>query len=149
LRFSNQSLIKVYTDGAMCPNVGISGVAAVFFTRDDQLLDAIYATCQYTTNNEAEYLAVLLALKTALQKKYRKIIIFTDSQIVVQQALGLACVRSPGLKKLHHELMMVMTSFEYVEFHHVPRVENQIADAFANEAISLWKRKANHESIQE
>ena len=148
MRFFNQSLIKIYTDGAMCPDVGVSGLAAVFFNGDDQLLDAVYSTCQYTTNNDAEYLAVLLALKTAFQKKFRKIIIYTDSQIVVQQALGLACVRSPGLKKLHHELMMVMTSFEYVDFQHVPRDENQIADAFANEAISLWKRRMNYESIR-
>jgi ribonuclease HI len=144
--FSKRSEIQVFTDGANSPDFRVSGLAAVFFNEDDKLMDAVYSICQYTTNNEAEYLAVLLGMKYALQRKHLRINIFTDSLIIVQQALGTASVKSPGLKKCHHDLMMAVSCFDSVGFNHISREENRIADAFANKAISLWKRKVNYES---
>ena len=133
--------IKIFTDGAINPDLGVCGLAAIFFDEQEKLLDAVYATCLDKTNNEAEYLAVILALKSAEHNKYRNIDIYTDSQILVHHATGLASVKAPGLKKLYHELIMNVRNFESVNFHHIPRCENQIADAFANQAILLWKRK--------
>jgi len=143
--FKTNSYKKVYTDGAINRELGISGLGAVFFNDNDRLIKAIYRACPLATNNEAEYKAVILALKYALNKRFYHLKVYSDSQIVVHQALGLASVKSLGLKYLHHELALLLASFNEIDFIHIPRWKNQIADAFANQAIHDYRQKEVHE----
>jgi ribonuclease HI len=133
------SLIKVYTDGAVNDQLGICGLGAAFFDRHEKLVDVVYETCFHSTNNETEYQAVIMALKHAIQKGFLHLRIYSDSQILVQQVDGLAMVKSPGLKRLHHELVLLLPKLRQVDFIHVPRCKNKIADALANHAIDIWK----------
>jgi len=146
LFLQRKSWVNVYTDGAVRPAHQISGLAAVFFDEDHHLLDAAYQICPRQTNNEAEYSAVLMALDRARNHGIARLRVYTDSQILVNQVTGLASVRSPGLKRLHHGVLMRIRDFQKVRFTFIPRTRNRIADAFANEAILLWEREGIHET---
>lgn len=146
LFLSRKSWVNVFTDGAIRPAHQISGLAAVFFDETHLLLDAVYKTCPLLTNNETEYRAVLMALERARGHGIRRLRVYSDSQILVHQVNGLASVRSPGLKQLHHAVLMRLGNFKEVTFTHIPRRQNRIADAFANEAILLWQRREVHET---
>jgi ribonuclease HI len=147
-RFRHQSIMKVFTDGALCHEYSIGGLAAVFFSEEDKFLDAVYCSCKLMTNNETEYKAVLLAINEAIRRKIRKIAVFSDSQILVNQLLGLASVKAQGLKIFHHKIMLLLPTFELVSFHHISRNENRIADAFANQAILNYRKRGKHEQAE-
>ena len=135
----NQSAIKIFTDGAICQDKHICGLAAVLYNSDGRLLDVVYHACRLGTNNETEYRAVLLALNEAIKRKIKSIVIFTDSQILVHQITGMSSINAPGLKSLHYQLMLLLGAFDKVDFCHISREENQVADAFANQALLDWK----------
>ena len=88
------------------------------------------------TNNQAEYLALIIAvffLKNDLQAGDR-IHIFSDSQLLVRQIEGLYAVKHADLKVLHALGKQLVRQFSFV-VHHIPREKNEIADAMANQAI--------------
>ena len=142
--FRNNSYKKVFTDGAVNEKLGICGLGAVFFNDQDHMIEAVSEFCPLSTNNQTEYQAVIMALKYAIQKGFNRLKVYTDSQTVVQQVIGLASVKSPSIKNLHHELILLLQNFKEVDFIHIPRCENEIADALANRAIDIWKNGDRH-----
>ncbi len=93
------------------------------------------------TNNEAEYEAVIMALERLSQSTYRRkrrklrLRIYTDSQVLVRQMQGRALTNAPGLKTAQARLRRLVLEFGEVTFQHVPREQNRLADALANEAV--------------
>jgi len=88
-----------------------------------------------TTNNVAEYRAVLLALEKASALGAESVIINMDSELVVRQLLGEYKVRDAHLKILHQKALDLLKGFSKYRIRHVPREENRRADQLANEAI--------------
>jgi ribonuclease HI len=87
------------------------------------------------TCNEAEYAAVILAIESLSRLRILEVDIFSDSQVVVHQMSGLASVKAPALRQAQARLRALLVGFERVTFHHVPREQNRLADALANEAV--------------
>jgi ribonuclease HI len=89
------------------------------------------------TCNEAEYAAVQLALESLhdLRSNPQEIHIYSDSLVMVQQMRGLAAARAPALKQAQLRVRGLLTQFQQVQFHHIPREKNRLADALANEAV--------------
>lgn len=128
--------INVFTDGAIRLDLGISGLAAIVRDEKGRVLHLFSRRAGPMTCNEAEYAAVQFALESirALRGNPREMRIFSDSLVVVQQMRGLAAARAPALKQAQLRVRGLAANFQQVEFHHIPRKKNRLADALANEA---------------
>lgn len=127
-------LLFVHTDGAIRPEKNISGLAAV--VRDETgNIQAIWTRrVGRMTCNEAEYAAAILALESLSRFGVEKITLFSDSQVMIHQMNGIASAHAPILKQSQARLRALVVQFKEIEFRHIPREENRLADALANEA---------------
>ncbi|RDX99204.1 hypothetical protein CR513_17771, partial [Mucuna pruriens] len=83
------------------------------------------------TNNMAEYKACTMVLLMALEYQVRRLKVFGDSTLVIYQLCGEWETRDAKLIPYHDHVREIVTAFDAVTFHHVPREENQMADALA------------------
>jgi ribonuclease HI len=87
-----------------------------------------------TTNNVAEYLALIYALQEALQVGYTAVTVYTDSELLARQVNGQYRVRDPQLR-LFQELAVHLTrGFHEWRITHIPRTQNRAADRLARQA---------------
>lgn len=129
------SLWKLFVDGASRNNPGPAG-AGVYITKDDVLVHTRGVYLGKKTNNEAEYLAMLLGLfelKSMVQKG-DLILIVSDSQLLIQQLRGVYRVKEPRLQKLHALAKLLLVGINYDALH-VLREQNTHADALANQGV--------------
>jgi ribonuclease HI len=91
------------------------------------------------TNNEAEYQALILGLKSALSLGVQGVRIYMDSELLVRQIKGLYKVRNPKLAVYFQEARDLLSKFTKYDIVHIPREENGEADRMANEAIRRQK----------
>ena len=89
----------------------------------------------HTTNNQAEYSALIVGLQTAEEMAPDEINIRLDSELVVKQIKGQYRVRSEDLKPFYDEVTKLLRRFKRYTITHVPREQNREADILANVAI--------------
>jgi len=124
-----------YTDGAARGNPGPAGAGAYITDLHDIVVDEAMTYLGETTNNVAEYRALLLALDKLEILNAREVIIRADSQLMIRQLTGEYRVKNEGLKPLYLEAKSRLRAFEKVVLEHVPREQNKDADRLANQAI--------------
>ena len=126
--------LTAYTDGA---SKGNPGPAATGFTieKDGVLLDKYHEYIGKTTNNIAEYTAVIAAVKRMESLGATDVIVYSDSELLARQINGIYKVKSKGLKPLFREVIGLSEKFVSFRVIHIPREENSIADGLANKAI--------------
>jgi ribonuclease HI len=88
-----------------------------------------------TTNNVAEYQAVLLALELARELGANEVDVVNDSELVSRQIGGQYKVKQPHLKPLHAEVMQALRGFDGWQVRSVRREHNVRADELVNEAL--------------
>jgi len=132
---ANISEISIHADGASRGNPGEAGAGVVLADDRGKTLKEWKSYLGITTNNVAEYRAVLLALEKASALGAESVIINMDSELVVRQLLGEYKVRDAHLKILHQKALDLLKGFSKYRIRHVPREENRRADQLANEAI--------------
>lgn len=93
-----------------------------------------------TTNNVAEYQALLSGLEMALRRGVSRLTVFLDSELVVRQVTGRYKVKDERLKVMHAEAVQLLRRFAEVELRHVPRARNAEADALVNRALDAASR---------
>ncbi len=125
----------IYADGASRGNPGEAGAGAVISDVRGRTLKEVKCFLGMTSNNVAEYRALILSLEKALELGARSVSIFLDSELVVRQIRGEYRVREPHLKTLHQKAEEILNQFSYYRIVHIPREENRRADQLANEAI--------------
>jgi len=132
--FGDSKLI-IYTDGGSRGNPGPSAAGFVVGGREyGEFLGK-------QTNNYAEYMAVILALKKAralIGKKKTKeteIEVRADSELVVKQLNGEYKIKEPDLKPLFVDVWNLRMDFGNLKFVHIPREENKHADRMVNKAL--------------
>jgi len=131
---SNETWI-VYTDGASRGNPGPSSIGAVVLDPAGAERHRVSETIGITTNNIAEYRALIAGLEAALALGARRVEVRMDSELIVRQAIGRYRVKHPGLVPLHNRLLALRGRFDEVVFRHVPRAQNKVADSLANQAL--------------
>jgi ribonuclease HI len=90
-----------------------------------------------TTNNVAEYQALIAGLEKAKELGARRVSVRADSKLVIEQVAGRWRVKQAHLQPLHRQALALLESFEHVDLAHVPRGQNVDADALVNAALDL------------
>lgn len=127
--------VEIYCDGASRGNPGAASAGAVIFGADGKVLAEISERLGIATNNEAEYAALILALKKARSLGVSTVAVKADSQLVIRQLTGEYKVKHPEMKKRHAEAMQLLQGFQGWSAAHVPREMNAHADKLANLAL--------------
>lgn len=127
--------VRVFTDGAIRPTVGRSGLGVIVQDEGGRIVACLARRAGAMTCNEAEYEAILFALEQLRGWRPARIMIFSDSRVVVEQAQGLAGARSPGLQQRLVRLRVALHGLPPVVFQHIRRERNRLADALANDVV--------------
>jgi ribonuclease HI len=122
-------------DGASRGNPGEAGFGVHVTDADGGEVASLYGYLGRTTNNVAEYQALLHGLRWALDHGASRVEVFSDSELLVRQLAGRYRVKSGGLQPLHREAQGLLARFESARLTHVPRERNREADALANRAV--------------
>ena len=125
---------SLHTDGGARGNPGPAGIGAVLRT-DDEVIGEVAQAIGITTNNVAEYKALIAGLELALERGVTEIDIFMDSKLVVMQLRGEWKIKKADLRPLALRANHLMNKFEKATIQHVGREENADADALANQAM--------------
>ena len=126
---------RLFCDGASRGNPGPAGAGIVLHDPQGRLRVNTGRYLGETTNNVAEYQALLLGLKEARKLEVKNLRIFADSELMVKQLTGRYRVKSPHLIPLWREAVNLLEKFETWAIAHVPREKNHLADEAANRAI--------------
>lgn len=126
---------EIAVDGASRNNPGQAAVGIVIKKNGQIYLEKGYSL-GIKTNNEAEYLAFIIACLLLNEHAQHGDILTlaSDSQLLINQLLGLYKVKHPGLKGLYALAKELISAYQYT-IHHILRDQNKRADALANEAL--------------
>lgn len=132
---SKAAVLTIYTDGAARGNPGPAAFAYVI--QRDAAAPIEEAGCLgRTTNNQAEYTALVRALQHAARLgTQHRLHIHSDSELMVKQMRGEYRVKDAGLRSLYEQAKELADQFTGVTFRHVPRAQNGRADELCNEAL--------------
>jgi ribonuclease HI len=133
-------IFTVYIDGAARGNPGPAGSGAYVPGQDGRAPEEHFEALGRTTNNVAEYRALLLALGRARSVGATEVRIFSDSLLLVEQMNGRYKVRAEHLKPLWQEAYIAAKRFSRFSIVHVPRERNRQADRLANRGADESER---------
>ncbi len=128
----------IYTDGASRGNPGLASIGAVVYAEKDGDLVEVATVSEsigVDTNNVAEYKAVIEGLRAVAAFEPDRVTLRADSQLLIRQLKGEYRVKAPNLKPLFLEAKRLSESLRRVVLEHVPREQNKVADALANDAL--------------
>lgn len=130
----------LHSDGGARGNPGPAGIGAVLKISassadkgDKEFLFKKYIGS--TTNNQAEYQALLLGMHEAALAGVTELECYLDSELVVKQLKREYKVKDGGLAILFVKVWNQMNDFKKVSFHHIRREQNKLADQLVNEAL--------------
>ncbi len=131
--------LKIYTDGGARGNPGPGACAFVVIERENVIYKESFFLGR-STNNEAEYNAVLMALRWLLKNKNKTkndtITFILDSELVVRQLTGAYKVKSKNLKTLASKIKILEKEInKRFNYFSVRREENRLADRLVNEVL--------------
>jgi ribonuclease HI len=127
--------LLIYTDGGSRGNPGPSASGFVIFDAQERLLFEGGKYLGITTNNQAEYQAVKLALQKALEMGGKRLNCRMDSQLVVNQLNGVYQIRNRDLWPIHASIKELAKKFDKITFTHVRREFNKDADGMVNKIL--------------
>ena len=132
--------LQIYIDGASKGNPGPSGIGVVV-CHDGQTIKNISSYIGNSTNNLAEYTALIYALQEALKLKAQILEINTDSQLLCRQLNKVYKVKNQNILSLYNQVLRLLEGFKQVSIKNIPREENRGADKLANRAIKEQLKK--------
>lgn len=142
MRSLEMKQLEFYIDGASKGNPGPSGVGVVI-CQNGQTVGNISSYIGHTTNNVAEYTALVFALREAIKLKAESIKINTDSQLLYRQLSKAYKIKSSLLLGLYNQAVRLISGFKKVSISNIPREDNKGADKLATEAIKNQFKKGN------
>lgn len=124
---------RAWIDGAARGNPGDAGFGVVLEDGDEAV--EVAGFLGRTTNNVAEYVALLAALALARRRGLERLVLHSDSELIVRQLEGRYRVRAPHLAPLFLRVVQLRRHIPDLEIRHVSRQDNHRADRLANLAI--------------
>lgn len=135
---------EIYIDGASRGNPGLASIGVYLKAGPGSSAHSFFRYIGETTNNVAEYFALIYGLDEAWLLGYRSIKVNTDSELLARQISGQYKVREPSLKLLHNYSNYLIARFHSFGISHIPRELNAHADRLANQAIDEYLSKKAH-----
>ncbi len=138
--------IEIFTDGGSRGNPGPAAIGVVIKEKSGKKVYNIGRYIGISTNNDAEYKALLEGLsylvehfkeKSAEKKMGLNVSCFLDSELVVKQMNGEYKVKNPNIKTLWKKIKELERRFSSIEYVHIPRQKNSEADYLVNQALDL------------
>ena len=127
-------MYEIYCDGASRSNPGEASVG-ISILKDKEEIDTIKKRIGIATNNVAEYLGLIEALKYCVEKNIMEVDIYLDSLLVVQQVNLEYKVKSKKLQKHYNQALDLINKINNIKINHVRREFNKRADQLANQAL--------------
>lgn len=124
----------MHFDGSCNSNTkGRTGIGVVL--RNQELLKEISESTGTGTNNTAEYEALIRGMEEARTLGADELEAYGDSQLIIKQVRGEYRVKKQHLRELRDRVIKISTRFKKIEFHWIPREENEEANALAQKAV--------------
>ena len=125
----------IYSDGGSRGNPGPSASGFVVLDDHQEVIEQGGVYLGITTNNQAEYHGVRVGLEKALKMKAKTIDFRIDSLLVVNQLNGIYKIKNRELWPIHERIKELETKFDKVQYTHVRREFNQLADGMVNKIL--------------
>lgn len=136
----NKDILTIYTDGGSRGNPGPAAAGTIIY--DGQIKIGEYGkSLGISTNNEAEYQAIILALEKAKMLKAKRINFFLDSELAVKQLNHQYQVKDEKIIPLFIKIWNLMINFDKISFNHIPREKNKEADKMVNKILDNESRQ--------
>jgi len=133
--------LHAYTDGASRGNPGESGIGIIVRNEKGEQILRLGAYIGLATNNLAEYAALLTLLKKVKNINCQRLIVHSDSELMVRQLNGEYRIKNKEIGKYYREIQEILHTSNFAfEIRHVPRETNHEADQLANEGIESRTR---------
>ena len=131
------SKLRIYSDGGARGNPGPAAIGILICDEKGNELQDHKETIGDTTNNVAEYTAVIVGLELAKKLGGQEIQYFVDSELVAKQLTGQYKVKTPHIRTLYNQAKAQIGFFKKVSFTHVPREHEKLrlVDKLVNEAL--------------
>lgn len=134
--------LKICTDGGARGNPGPAGAGVVIKDDKGNILEEHAKYLGKTTNNQAEYTAVVIGLTRAVALGATSVEVVADSELVVKQLNGEYRVKNPDIGKRYLEVKNLETQLGgKVKYRHVRREYNKEADKLSNDAMDAGTGK--------
>jgi len=130
----NDKLI-IFTDGAARGNPGPAAIGVVLKDEKGTTVATIGRTLGKTTNNQAEYSAVIAGVEKAIGLGAKQVLLKSDSELVVKQLMGLYKVKNADLREMYQKVIKLTGQLEKFTAVNIPREQNKQADALCNKAL--------------
>ena len=127
-------------DGLATPNPGEATSGAVVFQKNDKERSILFEQGEYygyATNNQAEYMGLIIGLETCINFKIKNLYIEGDSMLIINQITNKWKVKNEDLKVLHGKVMQLFKKFNFIAVRHIYRDKNTHADALTNETFEF------------
>jgi ribonuclease HI len=134
-------MVEVHIDGAARGNPGDAGIGVIIRDKG-KVVEEIGAYIGQTTNNIAEYMALIRGLEQVLLKGYKDADFFSDSELLVKQLNGEYKVKHPNLVPLYYQVLALVEKMGKFSIKYVPREKNPDADRLANIGIDVHEKKS-------
>lgn len=134
--------LSIYIDGAARGNPGPAGIGVVITDAKNDIVKNVSKYIGNTTNNVAEYTALVFGLEEVRNLSVSDVVINTDSELLAKQLGGEYKIKSPALKVLYAKVSQMLDSFDEVRVNRIDREDNKGADKLANKAIDAACKKS-------
>ena len=125
----------IHADGAARGNPGPAAIGATIKDEQGKSIAHISQRIGNTTNNQAEYRAIIAALEKAVSLGITHVEVNSDSELVVRQIKGSYRIKKSTLRPLYQKVVQLIGSLEGFTITHVTRDQNVEADRLANMAL--------------
>jgi ribonuclease HI len=126
---------RLHTDGGARGNPGPAAYGFVLEADDGTVLAAEGHAIGSTTNNVAEYSGLVAGLRKAIELQVTELEVVSDSELMVKQMRGEYRIKNEALRGLSTEATTLARRLERVEYRHVRRAHNELADSLVNDAL--------------
>ena len=131
--------VRIYTDGGSRGNPGPAASGAVIKElkngKEGKTIAEVMKYLGETTNNQAEYTAIIIGLEKAKELGAETVELYMDSELATKQLNGEYKVKNEDIAKRFLEVKNLIHSFDDVWFTHVRREKNKEADALVNKCL--------------
>ena len=107
----------------------------VFNPASEKVMERGLVLPDISSNNEAEYAALLIGLEWCVSNNINRLNVYGDSMLIVKQVQGIGSCKSDKLASRLREVKSLLRRITHVQIHYVGRAKNQDADMLASECL--------------